>query len=136
MLEKTGAENMTTTELNDFQIALEDKRTELGIGNRNREELTIETSPDDLDRIQHANDRDWVMSTLERNSNRLNQVQAALRRIVSGTFGICVVCDKNINPKRLAALPWASSCIVCQQVSDLAQKSPLNETEASLVIAA
>ena len=95
---------MTKTELNTLQRALENIQTELGNGNWNREALAIETSPDELDRIQCASDREWAMRNLERNSNWLREVRAALRRIDAGTFGICVGCDENINPKRLAAV--------------------------------
>ena len=105
-------------------MALENRQTDLGNGNRNREALAIETSPDELDRIQHASDREWAMSNLERNSNWLREVRTALRRIDAGTFGICVGCDENINPKRLAAVPWASSCIVCQEAADRGRTRP------------
>src|ERR1700693_6484150 len=111
-------------QLSAFRMALENRQTDLGNGNRNREALAIETSPDELDRIQHASDREWAMSNLERNSNWLREVRTALRRIDAGTFGICVGCDENINPKRLAAVPWASSCIVCQEAADRGQNTP------------
>jgi len=127
---------MTKTELNAFRRALENRQTELGNGNRNRESLAIETSPDELDRIQHASDREWAMSNLERNSNWLREVQTALRRIDAGTFGICVGCNENINPKRLAAVPWASSCIVCQEAADRGQNTPQSVIDTGLTLAA
>src|SRR5271166_1195011 len=118
---------MTKTELNGFRRTLENRRTELGRESRNREALGIETSPEELDRIQHAGDRDWAMSNLERNSNRLREVQAALRRMDAGTFGMCAGCEENISLKRLAAVPWASFCIVCQEAVDRGQKTPPSE---------
>jgi len=126
---------MTKTELKSFRRALENRQTELGNGNRDREALAIETSPDELDRIQHATEREYAMSNLERNSNRLREVRTALRRIDAGTFGICVGCEEHINPKRLAAVPWASFCIVCQEAADCGQKTPRNELDSSLVMA-
>src|ERR1700676_1252883 len=127
---------MTKTELNLFRRALENRQAELGNGSRNREALAIETSPDELDRIQHANDRDYAMSNLERNSNRLREVQTALRRIDAGAFGICVGCEESINPRRLAAIPWASFCIVCQEAADREQTTPRAEIDTTLVMAA
>ena len=127
---------MTKTELSAFRMALENRQTDLGNGNRNREALAIETSSDELDRIQQASDRDYAMSNLERNSNRLREVRTALRRIDAGTFGICVDCEGSINPVRLAAVPWASSCIVCQEAADRELKTPWSEIDASLVMAA
>ena len=84
-----------------------------------------------MDRIQHACDRDYAVSRLERNSNQLRDVQAALRRMEAGVFGICVGCEENINPKRLAAIPWASSCIVCQEAADCGQKTPRSGIDTS-----
>jgi len=127
---------MTKTELKSFRRALENRQAELGKGNRNREALSIEFSSDELDRIQCANDRDWAMSNLERNSDRLREVLVALRRMDAGTFGTCVMCEENISPKRLAALPWASSCIVCQEAVDREPVAPGNELEMSLALAA
>jgi DnaK suppressor protein len=127
---------MTKTELNTFRKTLESLQTELGGGIKNREALAIETSPDDLDRIQHASERDYAMSYLERNSRRLREVQTALRNIDAGTFGICASCEEEIHPKRLAAVPWTSFCIVCQEAADREQKSPADEMELSSVLAA
>ncbi|MGD1097034.1 MAG: TraR/DksA family transcriptional regulator [Bryobacteraceae bacterium] len=127
---------MTKTELNALRSTLEKRQAELGDGNRNREALAIETSPDELDRIQHASDRDYAMSNLERNSDRLQEVRIALRRIKEGTFGICVGCEEKIAPKRLAAIPWASFCIVCQEAADREHEAPWSEIDTSLSMAA
>jgi DnaK suppressor protein len=126
---------MTKAELKASRRALENRQTELGNGNRNREALAIETSPDELDRIQHATEREMAIDNLERQSNRLREVRAALRRIDAGTFGICVGCQETINPKRLAAVPWASSCIVCQEAADRGQKTLRRGLDTSLVMA-
>jgi len=72
---------MTTIEPKAFRRTLENRQNELGNENRNRDALAIETSPDQLDRIQHASDRDNAMGSLERGSKRLREVRAALRRI-------------------------------------------------------
>lgn len=45
----------------------------------------------------------------------LKQVDAALDRLATGDFGVCSACGEAITPKRLAAIPWASCCIVCQE---------------------
>ena len=127
---------MTKTELNTLRRTLENIQTELGNGNWNREALAIETSPEELDRIQHASDRDFAMRNLERNSNRLREVRTALRRVHAGTFGICAGCEENINPKRLAAVPWALFCIVCQEAADRGQKALGSEIDTSFVMAA
>ena len=120
---------MTKNELNGFRKALENRRTELGNGNRNREGLAIETSADELDRIQNASNLDDAMRGFERNSEGLREVRDALQRMDLGTFGICAGCEESIHPRRLAAVPWASYCIVCQQAADRNLQAAQGEIE-------
>jgi RNA polymerase-binding protein DksA len=50
--------------------------------------------------------------TLEENSEHvLAEIDAALKRIEDGTFGICTNCGKEIEPERLEFLPYATLCI-------------------------
>lgn len=54
--------------------------------------------------------------TLEENSEHvLADIDAALKRIEDGTYGICSNCGKPISPERLEARPWATLCIDCQR---------------------
>jgi DnaK suppressor protein len=41
----------------------------------------------------------------------LSEIEAALRRMDDGTYGVCEVCGKPVAPERLAAIPWARRCI-------------------------
>ena len=57
--------------------------------------------------------------TLEENSGEvLHQIDAALRRIADGTYGICTNCGTQIPPERLEAYPWASLCIDCKREAE------------------
>jgi len=50
--------------------------------------------------------------TLGANSGQvLSEIDAALKRIEDGTYGICAKCSKEIVPERLEVYPWASLCI-------------------------
>ena len=51
-------------------------------------------------------------------------------------FGICIGCEEEISPKRLAAIPWASHCIACQETTDREQRKPGDEIESPLDMAA
>ncbi len=50
---------------------------------------------------------DSVNAERERDSDELREVQAALERIESGTYGFCMKCGEPIDPQRLRALPTA-----------------------------
>ena len=109
---------MTKTELNKFKNTLEAKQAELEQFVSNREGIAIEKSPDALDEVQHAAERELAIRNLDRESNLLRNVRGALRRIQDGSFGFCLHCEEEISPKRLAAVPWTAYCIQCQELAD------------------
>lgn len=45
----------------------------------------------------------------------LTLVNHALARIDSGDYGLCEKCNESINPARLSALPYTTTCIECAQ---------------------
>jgi RNA polymerase-binding transcription factor DksA len=55
-------------------------------------------------------DREFVRALLARESNALGEINAALRRIADGTYGICERSGRLIDPRRLRALPWTRDC--------------------------
>src|SRR5580693_10265266 len=109
---------MTQTELNKYKAVLEAKQAELSVGLRNREDIAIEKTPDALDEVQLAGERELAIRNLDRESNLLRNVKGALGRIADGSYGVCLHCDEEISPKRVAAVPWAAYCIKCQEQVD------------------
>ncbi|MBL0157881.1 MAG: TraR/DksA family transcriptional regulator [Bryobacterales bacterium] len=109
---------MTKTELNKYKQILETKLTELSQAVRDRDGIAIEKSPDALDEVQHAAERELAIRNLDRESHLLRNVRGALRRIEEGAFGVCLHCEEDINPKRLNAVPWTPFCIQCQELAD------------------
>ena len=109
---------MRKTQMRKFDRVLEAKQAELVRVLRNRDAITIEKSADALDEVQHAAERELAIRNLDRESNLLRLVRLALRRISDGSYGICMHCEEDINPRRLAAVPWAPYCIQCQEAAD------------------
>src|SRR5260370_32762272 len=109
---------MTKTELEKFKAVLEAKQAELASALRNRDDIAIEKTPDALDEVQLAGERELAIRNLDRESNMLRQVKAALGRIADGSFGTCMRCDEEISPKRLNAVPQSPYCIKCQEAAD------------------
>src|SRR5205085_541249 len=119
---------MTKTELNKYKEVLEIKQAELAQVLRNRDGITIEKSPDALDEVQNAAERELAIRNLDRESKLLSNVRSALRRIDEGNFGVCVHCEEDISPKRINAVPWTPFCIDCQEQADRAQQEGNSET--------
>lgn len=56
---------------------------------------------------------------LRDNENLLiKDVERALQKIEKGTYGKCEVCGEAIPESRLDALPWAATCVKCQEKLD------------------
>src|SRR5216683_4875296 len=113
---------MTKAETNKYKDILETRQAELLEVLRNREGITIEKSPDALDEVQNAAERELAIRNLDRESNLLRNVRGALARIHDGTFGVCLHCEEDISIKRLHAVPWAAYCIQCQEIADRNQE--------------
>jgi len=109
---------MKKTELDKYKAVLEAKQAELSQGLRNRADIAIEKTPDALDEVQLAGERELAIRNLDREASLLRNVRAALGRIEDGSYGTCLHCDEEIKPKRLEAVPWTSYCIRCQEAAD------------------
>lgn len=117
---------MTKAELDKFKTILEARQAELGGALRNREDIAIEKTPDALDEVQLAGERELAIRNLDRESNLLRQVRAALARIADGSYGTCLHCEEEISIKRLNAVPQTAFCIKCQEAAD---RHEFEETE-------
>ena len=109
---------MTQTEINKYKAMLEAKQAELSAGLRNREDIAIEKTPDAIDEVQLAGERELAIRNLDRESNLLRNVRGALGRVADGSYGICMHCEEDIKIKRLDAVPWTKYCIKCQEAAD------------------
>src|SRR5260370_38620682 len=113
---------MSQTELNRFKAILTGRTAELERLIRRRDGIVIERSADQLEEIQWAAERAIAVHNLDREFSQLRNARPALRRIQEGSFGTCQECDEEIPPKRLAAVPWAPFCIVCQEAMDRSEE--------------
>jgi len=109
---------MTKNELEKYKTVLETRLKELSDALRNREDIAIEKTPDALDEVQLAGERELAIRTLDRESTLLRQVRSALSRIADGSYGTCLHCEEDISIKRLNAVPQTSYCITCQEAAD------------------
>ena len=89
--------------------------------NRNRlaeEEITLENTEDEGDLATISHNKELLYYLHESDFQRLKSIQEALKRMDRGEFGECIRCGEEINEKRLAAVPWATMCITCQEQTE------------------
>ncbi len=59
-------------------------------------------------------EREKRLTLEKRLTSALAEVEHALRKYETGTYGLCDVCGRAIEPARLEALPQANLCLECK----------------------
>lgn len=80
--------------------------------------IETDIAQDLADKAESSYTKEFLLSLSNAEREELIHIDAALKRIAKGDYGICQVCQKEIGKKRLAALPWTPLCIECQQKSE------------------
>jgi RNA polymerase-binding protein DksA len=60
-------------------------------------------------------DREFNLGLASNERGVLNKIEQALKRIENKSFGECVECEKSIPLVRLNAIPYADTCLKCQE---------------------
>jgi DnaK suppressor protein len=80
---------------------------------------TDEDSAQDIaDRAANSYTKEFLFHQSNNDRQLLQMVEKALARIREGNFGECISCGKEINAKRLEAVPWTRHCIECQEKAE------------------
>ena len=112
---RTGHSEARMTEL---RAMLEAKRAEvLGEIKRARQdsmEVDRTSFPEVGDLVSASVEKEKAFEYGEAGVNALREINAALEKLESGTYGVCEICGKLIGVKRLKAVPSARLCIKCK----------------------
>ncbi|MGB6606081.1 MAG: TraR/DksA C4-type zinc finger protein [Steroidobacteraceae bacterium] len=81
-------------------------------------DLRHESDPLSADFAEQVTQRenDDVLGAISNSAQvELQQVEAALRRLAQGRYSTCSVCGGDIEPERLAAVPYTDRCRGCAE---------------------
>ena len=108
---------MTKTQQKEIRQRLNAER-ELLIDKLNGNDLSIDDSetPDPVDLAVRNYSKNVQLAVSENESKQLTLIDEALARLEDKEYGKCQNCENPINPKRLAAIPWARYCLDCQEL--------------------
>lgn len=108
---------MSELNLKDIKEKLLAER-ELLINKLKSNDLSVDDSetPDPVDLAVRNYSKNVMLAVSENDSRQLIMIDEALLRIEDDEYGSCQNCEKEINPKRLAAIPWARYCLDCQEL--------------------
>jgi RNA polymerase-binding transcription factor DksA len=113
---------LTNDQIHDFKKVLDDRLFELW------EEIRLELLESDnqhyIDLAGQVHDRgeasvadllvDLQLASLDRHTQEIRDIDAALIRIAVGDYGVCVDCEASIAVDRLNAYQTAKRCRPCQ----------------------
>jgi len=117
---------LDATELNFFKIALEARKVKI---ENNLNTTSIEMN--EMRRNELKDEGDHVAMSLEtavdnaildQQSKELAEIELALGKIHKNLFGICEMCEEEINIERLKVKNFARYCITCREVVEKEQK--------------
>ena len=105
-------------DLKVIRIALEEERSTLAKASAS---TTEDRAPVELDqqsvgrlsRMDAIQVQAMAVANETRRQERLQMIQAALRRLDDGEYGYCLACDEAIPAKRLAIDPVVTRCVDC-----------------------
>ncbi|MCK5580484.1 MAG: TraR/DksA family transcriptional regulator [Candidatus Omnitrophica bacterium] len=60
-------------------------------------------------------DREFTLSLASNDRELLSKIDDALNRITNKSFGLCFECEEAIPAARLEAIPYAETCLKCQE---------------------
>jgi DnaK suppressor protein len=110
-----------TYNLHAIKQNLQVQRTTLleRLENNNNSEQTVDLlNPDQDDRAMIYRDKNRKSLLLDHDRQQLHDIDQAIARIETGTYGICSTCGQKISHERLEILPTAALCIDCQRTHD------------------
>jgi DnaK suppressor protein len=71
-----------------------------------------------VDRANDAYNREFMLSLSGTERDALFEVEQAIERLDSGSYGNCSHCEDKIPSRRLQAVPWARYCVDCQEQAE------------------
>jgi len=119
---------MDKKRLDFYRKKLQAKREELV---RNIERIEEEgraadedTTVDLADKAANSYTKEFLFGQTNTDRALLRLIDEALKRIKEGSFGECANCEKEVQQKRLEAVPWAKYCVECQEKQERGQLGP------------
>lgn len=76
-------------------------------------DLDATPNPDSEERASERENDEVLESLGLSGREELRAIDAALKRIEDGTYGVCVSCHGEISPRRLDILPFTTLCQHC-----------------------
>jgi DnaK suppressor protein len=110
---------MERMDIEQLRRTLESQRQEilsfLNWLQQERRQLEADSTPEPTDHCVSSSSKESLFEQSNQRRTLLRLLTSALQRIAEESFGVCVGCGKEIQIRRLEAVPWTQFCLGCQQ---------------------
>lgn len=113
---------MTTGQLEYFKELLLERKKQI---QRNINDAASEIdglrqsgATDELDFASISADEELEHSISAKQQQELREIDQSLKKIESGIYGICDMCEDDIDIERLKVKPHARYCITCREIAE------------------
>ena len=116
---RRSASTIDKKRLEGYQKKLLARREELikSIARTEEEGRAADDDPtvDLADKAANSYTKEFLFGQNNTDRTTLHLIDRALERIRKGSYGVCEVCESELQQKRLDAVPWARHCTACQE---------------------
>jgi len=115
-----AAEPLTKAELAEIAASLSEMKTDIAKNVEDKKNLDLLEPEvgDSIDQATQSLDKEILFELSDNERKILRDIEAALRKMEKGTYGLCEHCKNIIEKKRIKALPSARYCMICQSGSE------------------
>lgn len=115
MIDYTFFEKLLSERLNKLCESIEHKNTHIA-------QIQNTHHKDNGDIVGASLQGNLEMGMIDLYQQEINDIRNSLQKIKDGVFGICEMCDDDIDVERLKAKPHAKYCINCRELFEKTQK--------------
>lgn len=119
--EKQG---FTKEEYAEIKSMLTQRKEEIvqNVEDKKNKDIETDNSGDTIDLATRSLDKEILFELSDNERRLVGEIEAALRKIEKGTYGVCEHCKKPIEKKRLKFIPAARYCMACQNGTELSRR--------------
>lgn len=104
---------------NDLRVILLQKKEELAARlTRITSNVRRGLDSDSEERATQLEDSEVVDALGNEAREEIEKISAALQRMESGEYGLCLACGEPIGDSRIRAYPYANECIDCAKIDE------------------
>jgi len=111
---------MNTKDLNELKKILVSKKNDLlkTVKDKQQKDMQEPNVGDEVDAAGDSEEKELIFGLSDNEKVTLTSIDAAIKKMQNGKYGLCENCSAKIPVERLKAMPYARYCMKCQPKFD------------------